>query len=72
MQIEISLAISAGAAESDALQLLTLEVDAQPSIETPGLGLADAKALLARMQSQIVTRQVELISTSQRQCDGWA
>ena len=70
MQIEISLAISAGAAESDALQLLTLEVDAQPSIETPGLGLADAKALLARMQSQIVTRQVELISTSQRRCDG--
>lgn len=70
MQIEISLAISAGAAESDALQLLTLEVDAQPSIETLGLGLADAKALLARMQSQIVTRQVELISTSQRRCDG--
>jgi len=58
MQIEIRLAISAGAAESDALQLLTLEVDAQPSIETLGLGLADAKALLARMQSQIVTRQV--------------
>ena len=70
MQIEIRLAISAGAAESDALQLLTLEVDAQPSIETLGLGLADAKALLARMQSQIVTRQVELISTSQRRCDG--
>ena len=70
MQIEISLAISAGAAESDALQLLTLEVDAQPSIETLGLGLADAKALLARMQSQIVTHQVELISTSQRRCDG--
>src|SRR6478735_10513826 len=70
MHIEISLAISAGAAESDALQLLTLEVDAQPSIETLGLGLADAKALLARMQSQIVTRQVELISTSQRRCDG--
>ena len=51
MQIEISLAISAGAAESDALQLLTLEVDAQPSIETLGLGLADARALLARIQA---------------------
>ncbi|RYF54458.1 MAG: hypothetical protein EOO27_23670, partial [Comamonadaceae bacterium] len=70
MQIEIRLAISAGAAESGALPLLTLDVDTQPSIETLGLGLADAKALLARMQAQIVTRQVELMSTSQRRCDG--
>ena len=70
MQIKVSFAISGGIAESDALPLLTLEVDAQPSIETLGLGLADAKALLARMQAQIVTRQVELMSTSQRRCDG--
>lgn len=36
----------------------TLEIDAQPSIETPGLGLADAKALLARMQAEIVMRRL--------------
>jgi hypothetical protein len=59
MQIKVSFAISGGTAESEALPLLTLEVDAQPSIETLGLGLADAKALLARMQAQIVTRQVD-------------
>ena len=53
MQIKVSFAISGGIAESDALPLLTLEVDAQPSIETLGLGLADAKALLARVQAQI-------------------
>ena len=70
MQIEISLAISTGVAKSDALPLPTLEVDAQPSIETLGLGLADAKALLVWIQAQIVTRQVELMSTSQRRCDG--
>ena len=71
MQIKVSIAIFRGTAESDALPLLTLEVDAQPSIETLGLGLADAKALPVRMQAQIVTRQVELMSTShQRRCDG--
>ncbi|RZL91152.1 MAG: hypothetical protein EOP82_13565 [Variovorax sp.] len=66
MQIKVSLAISGGTSES--LPLLTLEVDAQPSIETPGLGLADAKALLARMQAQIVSRQVDLLTSSQRRC----
>ncbi|CAN7779175.1 hypothetical protein LJR084_008084 [Variovorax sp. LjRoot84] len=70
MQIKVSFSISGGTAESDALPLLTLEVDAQPSIETLRLGLADAKALLARMQAQIVTRQVELMSTCKRRCDG--
>lgn len=70
MQIEVSFAISGGTAESDALPLLTLEIDAQPSIETLGLGLADAKALLTRLQAQIVTRQVQLMSTSKRRCDG--
>ncbi|NDZ18991.1 hypothetical protein C7T35_21980 [Variovorax sp. WS11] len=64
MQIKVSFAISGGTAESEALPLLTLEVDAQPSIETLGLRLADAKALLARMQAQIVTRQVDLLSSS--------
>ena len=38
MQIKVSFAISSGTAESDALPLLTLEIDAQPSIETLGLG----------------------------------
>ena len=38
MQIKVSFAISGGTAESDALPLLTLEIDAQPSIETLGLG----------------------------------
>ncbi|VTU21917.1 hypothetical protein [Variovorax sp. PBL-E5] len=70
MQITVSFAISGGAAESDALPLLALKVDAQPSIETPGLGLADAKAVLAQLQAQIVTCQVELLSASQRRCDG--
>ena len=70
MQIKVSIAISRGTAESDALPLLTLEVDAQPSIETLGLGLADAKVVLTQLQAQIVTRQVELLSTSQRRCDG--
>ena len=70
MQIKVSFAISGGTSQSEALPLLTLEIDAQPSIETLGLGLADAKALLARMQAQIVTRQVKLMSTSQRRCDG--
>ncbi|RZL92609.1 MAG: hypothetical protein EOP82_09685 [Variovorax sp.] len=69
MQIKVSFAISGCTAESEALPLLTLEVDVQPSVETLGLGLADAKALLARMQAQIVTRQVDLLSSSQRRCE---
>jgi hypothetical protein len=47
----ISLAISAGAGESNLLPLLTLELDARPSVETLGLGLADAKALLGGRQA---------------------
>ena len=56
MQIKVSIAISRGTAESDALPLLTLEVDAQPSIETLGLGLADAKAVLTQLQSFVNNR----------------
>jgi hypothetical protein len=37
MQISVSLAISDGSGKSE-LSLLTLEIDAQPSIETLGLG----------------------------------
>ncbi|MDM0002837.1 hypothetical protein QTI24_29905 [Variovorax sp. J22P240] len=59
MQLKISLAISDGVGESDLLPLLTLELDARPSVQTLELGLADAKALLARLQAEIVTRQVE-------------
>ncbi|MDM0002812.1 hypothetical protein QTI24_29770 [Variovorax sp. J22P240] len=70
MQIKVSIAISRGAAESGELPLLTLEVDAQPSIDPLGPGLADAKAVLTKLQVQLVTRQVELMSTSQRRCDG--
>jgi hypothetical protein len=69
MQIKVSLAISGDAGESDLVPLLTLEVDAQSSIETLGLSLADAKAVLARLQAQIVTRQVKQLSASQRRCE---
>jgi hypothetical protein len=67
MQISVSLAISDGSGKSE-LSLLTLEIDAQPSIATLGLGLADSKALLARLQDQIVTRQVQSLSTAERRC----
>ena len=68
MQIRVSLAISDGYGKSE-LSLLTLDVDAQPSIETLGLGLADSKALRARLQDQIVTRQVQSLSTAERRCE---
>ena len=67
MQISVSLAISDGSGKSE-LSLLTLEIDAQPTIETLGLGLADSKALLTRLQDQIVTRQVQSLSTAERRC----
>ncbi len=69
MQINVSLAISAGASESKMLPLLTLELDAQPGVETLGLGLADAKPLLPRLQAEIVTRQVESQPAMQRRCE---
>lgn len=69
MQIKVSLAISAGAGEPDLLPPLTLQLDAQPSAQTLGLSLADASALLARLQAEIVTRQVELRSAMQRRCE---
>ncbi|WP_213957568.1 hypothetical protein [Variovorax sp. dw_954] len=68
MQIRVSLAISDGSGNSE-LSLLTLDVDAQPSIETSGLGLADSKSLLARLQDQIVTRQVQSLSAAERRCE---
>src|SRR4030095_10415850 len=70
MQIKVSIASSRCIAESDALPLLTLVVDAQPSIVTLGLGFADARAFLTPVQAHFVTLQVELMSTSQRRCDG--
>jgi len=68
MQISVSLAISDGSGKSE-LSLLTLEIDAQPSIATLGLGLADSKALLARLQDQIVTRRIQSLSTAERRCE---
>ncbi|WP_213956925.1 hypothetical protein [Variovorax sp. dw_954] len=46
-----------------------LELDSQPGIETLGLSLANGKAALAQLQARIVTRQVELMSASQRRCE---
>ncbi|UUZ62625.1 hypothetical protein LP417_22115 [Polaromonas sp. P1-6] len=48
MQIKISLVVCEDAVESDRQSLLTLEVDAQPTIATLGLSLADGKAMLSR------------------------
>jgi len=70
MQIKLSLAVCDGTVESDPQALLTMELDSHPSIETLGLSLANGKAALVRLQAEIVKRQVELMSTSQRRCDG--
>ncbi|UUZ69751.1 hypothetical protein LP416_10610 [Polaromonas sp. P2-4] len=69
MQIKISLVVCEDAVESDRQSLLTLEVDAQPSIATLGLSLADGKAMLTQLQAQVVTRQVELLVARQRRCE---
>ncbi|UUZ62642.1 hypothetical protein LP417_22235 [Polaromonas sp. P1-6] len=69
MQIKISLVVCEDAVESDRQSLLTLEVDAQPTIATLGLSLADGKAMLAQLQAQVVTRQVELLVARQRRCE---
>lgn len=68
MQITLSLAVCEGELNSDPQPLLTLELDSQSSIETLGLSLANGKAALSRLQAQIVKRQIDLMSTSQRRC----
>ncbi|NDZ17747.1 hypothetical protein [Variovorax sp. WS11] len=62
MRIKLSLAVCEGEVDSDPEPLLTLELDSRPSIETLGLSLANGKAALAQLQSQIVKRQIELMS----------
>jgi hypothetical protein len=68
MRIKLSLAVCEGEVDSDPEPLLTLELDSRPNIETLGLSLANGKAALAQLQAQIVKRQIEQISKSERRC----
>lgn len=45
-----------------------VEVDSLPTIATLGLGLAQAKAVLARLQAEIVKKQIGLLTAGQRTC----
>ncbi len=69
MQIKLSLVVCDDMPESGPQPLLTLAVDAQPTIATLGLSLADGKAMLAGLQTQIVTRQVEMMVAKERRCE---
>ena len=69
MRIKLSLALCEGEVDSVPEPLLTLDIDSRPNIEMLGLSLANGKAALAHLQSQIVKRQIDLMSKSQRRCD---
>ena len=69
MQIKLGLVVCDDMPESGPQPLLTLAVDAQPTIATLGLSLADGKAMLAGLQTQIVTRQVEMMVAKERRCE---
>lgn len=68
MKFEISLALQDEGAESTPATKWAVEIDSLPTIPTLGLSLAQAKAVLVRLQAEIVNKQVERMATSERTC----
>ena len=68
MNFELSLAVPNDGVESIPASRWEVEVDSLPTIATLGLSLAQAKAVLVRLQAEIVKKQIGLLTAGQRMC----
>ena len=68
MEFELYVAVHSDGGDVKTVSLGAIKVEECPQIATMGLALADAKVVLARLQTEIVTRQIERLSARERPC----
>ena len=68
MKIELLLNITDDSGVCQSIALGTTDMNATPSIAALGLSLADGKAFLAQLQTQVVAGQIAAINARQRTC----
>ena len=68
MEFELYVAVHSDGGDVETVSLGAIKVEECPQIATMGLALADAKVVLARLQTKIVTRQIERLSARERHC----
>ena len=68
MKIDLHLEITNDSGTCQSIALCTTDIDATASIPTLGLSLADGKAFLSRLQTEIVSAQIAAINAQRRVC----
>lgn len=68
MKIKLHLDITDDSGVCQSIALGTTDLNATPSIATLGLSLANGKAFLSRLQTQIVSAQITAINAQHRMC----
>lgn len=68
MEFELYVAVHSDGGDVKTVSLGAIKVEECPQIATMGLALADANVVLARLQTEIVTRQIERLSARERPC----
>ena len=68
MKIDLHLDISNDSGVCQSIALGTTDMNATPSIATLGLSLANGKAFLSQLQTQVVAAQIAAINAQRRIC----
>lgn len=68
MKIDLHLDITNESGVCQSISLGTADMKATPSITTLGLSLANGKAFLSQLQTQVVTAQIAAINARNRTC----
>ena len=68
MKIELHLDITDDSGSSQTIALGAMDMESTPSIAALGLSLANGKAFLSQLQTQVVSAQLAAINSRHRQC----
>src|ERR1035437_9230579 len=68
MNFELSLALQGADVELPPASKWVVEIDTLATIATLGLSLAQAKAILVKLQAEVVEQQISLLAGRQRPC----
>lgn len=69
MKITLCLKYAGEGCPAEGNSLFSMDVADAPSVATLGLSPAEGKALLARLQTEVVSMQLQAISARQRVCE---
>ena len=68
MEFEVSLTLRENGVDLMPAAKWAAQIESNPSVQTMGLSLAQGKAILTRLQTEIVEQQITRLSNRQRPC----